>query len=433
MYLFDSLRFLTFTALASSMVLVHADDSFVESQPSTHLQENKTTNSSSDLSFEPFTGKITKNKVRVRLQPSLDALILEELPRDTLVSIVGESEEFYAVYPLKDTKAYIFRTFVLDNVVEGSKVNVRLEPALEAPVIAQLNSGDKVDGVVSALNSKWLEITPPDSTRFYVCKEYVEKIGSASLIKELEARTEEVNGLLKTAYVQAKKELQKSYPQMRWDEAVANFNEIITNYSDFPNQVAKAKDLLAEVQKTYLQKKVSYLEAQVLAASSGSKESSTEKDASFSNKEVIDLVQIASEEIKGKDSLPEQKTEEEIWNTVFDPVSMTAKMSAWIAQEKNLYDKWAAQELSPNPYQFYQHEGVERISLQGMIEPYARTVRNKPGDYLLVNQSNNLPIAYLYSTKVNLQEKVGQEVSLKAVSRVNNNFAFPAYYVLEIE
>ncbi|MGZ3733102.1 MAG: SH3 domain-containing protein, partial [Parachlamydiaceae bacterium] len=104
-------------------------------------------------SIEPFTGKITRNKVRMRLQPSLDALILRELSKDDLLSVVGESNEFYAILPPKDTKAYIFRTYVLDDIVEGSRVNVRLEPAIEAPVIAQLNSGDKVEGIISPLSS----------------------------------------------------------------------------------------------------------------------------------------------------------------------------------------------------------------------------------------------------------------------------------------
>jgi len=432
MYLFDSLRFLTFTAFVSSILIIQADEQTLGNDALIPEQQYKKTGNPSENSLEPFTGKITRNKVRVRLQPSLDALILEELPRDTIVSIVGESEEFYAVHPLKDTKAYIFRTFVLDNVVEGSKVNVRLEPALEAPVIAQLNSGDRVQGVVSALNSKWLEIAPPETTRFYICKEYVEKIGPASLFKELEARTEEVGQLLKTAYLQAKKELQKSYPQMQWEPVVASFNKIINDFGDFPNQVSRAKDFLTEVQKSYLQRKVAYLEAQVLAASSSSKEISNDTEA---QREVLSLVEQASGEINSKNEklLAAIPSEEELWNLVFEPNSMTAKMAIWIPFEKNLYDKWATNELSPTPYHFYQQEGAEQVSLQGMIEPYARTVRNKPGDYLLVNQANNLPIAYLYSTKVNLQDKVGQEVSLKAVPRGNNNFAFPAFYVLGLE
>lgn len=49
---------------------------------------------------------------------------------------------------------------MLDNTIEGNRVNVRLEPNLEAPIIAQLNAGDKIEGQISALNSKWYEITP---------------------------------------------------------------------------------------------------------------------------------------------------------------------------------------------------------------------------------------------------------------------------------
>lgn len=378
-------------------------------------------------SYEAFTGKIIRNKVRLRLQPSLDALILTELNRDTLLSVVGEVDEFYAVLPLKDIKAYVFRTFVLDGVVEGKRVNVRLEPALEAPVIAQLNDGEHIEGSVSALNSKWLEITPPSSTRFYVCKEYVEKIGGPTMIVEVEKRLAEVDRQLKLAYLQAKKELHKDYPNINWTRVEANFNQMMQEFADFPNYVDQAQELLAEMQKKYLQKKISYLEAQVSALNQ-----SALPIAQPAEQEDLNLhrAHMSNESF----ALEEQEKQEELaWNALFDPNTMSHKMSAWIHPEKSLYEQWAKGSEKASVYQFYQQQAMEQVRLQGMIEPYARAVKNKPGDYLLVNTSNHLPIAYLYSTKVNLQEKVGQKVSIYGVKRANHSFAFPAYYVLSIE
>ncbi|MGK3946699.1 hypothetical protein ABK046_51100, partial [Streptomyces caeruleatus] len=80
---------------------------------------------------------------------------LRELNKDDLLVIVSEKDDFYGIQVPQDIKAFVYRTFVLDNVVEGNHVNIRLEPTLEAPVIAQLNSGERVDGVISPLNSKW--------------------------------------------------------------------------------------------------------------------------------------------------------------------------------------------------------------------------------------------------------------------------------------
>ena len=135
--------------------------------------------------FTAFTGKVVKNKVRLRLQPSLDSPIIKELPQGEMFIVVGESEDFFAIQPPSGTKAYIFRTYVLDNVVEVNKVNVRLEPNLDSPTIAQLNIGDKIEGTISTQNNKWLEIVPPTTARFFIAKDYVEKIGDASVLAKI--------------------------------------------------------------------------------------------------------------------------------------------------------------------------------------------------------------------------------------------------------
>ena len=104
-------------------------------------------------SFEAFTGKVMGDKVRLRLQPHLDAPILREMNTGDLLIVDSESNDFFAAKPLADVKAYIFRTYVLDGLVEGTNVNVRLAPDIEAPVLTQLNTGDTVDGVISSLNN----------------------------------------------------------------------------------------------------------------------------------------------------------------------------------------------------------------------------------------------------------------------------------------
>src|SRR5262249_24708062 len=85
--------------------------------------------------FKPFTEKIVRNKVRLRLQPNLESKILREFNKGDLLIVMADKGDFYAVKPPVDFKGFIFRTFVLDNVVEGNRVNVRLEPDLEAIVI----------------------------------------------------------------------------------------------------------------------------------------------------------------------------------------------------------------------------------------------------------------------------------------------------------
>ena len=163
----------------------------------------------------PFTGKVVRNKVRLRLQPNLESKILQELNKGDLLIVTEASEDFYAVKPPMDVKGYVFRTFVLDNVVEGNRVNIRLEPDTEAIVIGQLNKGAQIQGTISSLNNKWLEIALPEDVRFYVSKEYVEKIGDGQLFGQLHKRKEEVQKLLDKAKKMAQEQIEKPFLQIQ--------------------------------------------------------------------------------------------------------------------------------------------------------------------------------------------------------------------------
>lgn len=367
-------------------------------------------------SISAFTGRITKNKVRLRLQPNLDAKILKELSKDELVIVTGESEDFYAIKPPAETKGFIFRTFVLDNVIEGNRVNVRLEPELDAPIIAQLSSGDRVDGTISPLNSKWIEITPPPSTRFYIAKEYVEKIGDPDLMSRIQQRRTEVNSLLSTAYSMSETELKKPFPEINLNGAISTYNKIIQQFGDFPEQVARAKELLTSTQEKYLQTKIAYLEsrAQLLDQLHKEKESGnlSQNDTPAPNA-----------------PLPPEPVFENSNYTV-TVRSPALKNTQWNGAEQKYLQQWLAENPEATAEDYYSEQNSRAITLKGVVEHYNRNIKNKPGDYLLINGSTHLPTAYLYSTEVNLHELAGHEVTLRVVPRPNNNFAFPAYFVI---
>ncbi len=347
-------------------------------------------------SIQPFTGKITRNKVRLRLQPSLESAILRELDRGDFVLVTGEDNEFYAIKAPEDSKAYVFRTFVLDNTVEGEHVNVRLLPDKESPVIAQLNSGSRIDGKVSPLNSKWLEIQPPESVKFYVCKDYVENLGPPELITSLQSRRNTAKELLDVAQKNSQVELEKPFEEMRIEPILASLHKLISDDAEFTDQAAQAKELLKSIQDIYLQKKLAYLE---------SKSSSTNYIAPSPSKQ---------EQFKPQ-----------------EPIN--GKAASWLPAEQALYQMWSSEHDDASIEEFYEKQKQSALILTGIIEPFVRYMRNKPGDYLLISKKNRMPVAYLYSTKVDLAAKTGQEVTLIAVPRPNNNFAHPAYFVLSME
>lgn len=347
-----------------------------------------------EVNVNPFTGKVKGRKVRMRLKPDLDSRIIKELAKSELVTVVGEKGDFWAVQPPADTKAYVFRSFVLDNVVEGNHVNVRLEPSLDAPVIAHMNSGEKIDNPsISPVNPKWLEITPPPQTKFYIAKEYIEYAGGPEVKAQMDRRLATAEQLLDASALLSKAELRKPFEEIDFERIVKGYHTVIHDYTDFPELVEQAKDALASFQEAYLQQRLSHIETQ-----------SSHSYAAKKAEEKSNLHLVAE---------------------------ITDKMKLWEPIEEALYLSWSNINDNRNQTEYYEEQRLAAVELSGIVEPYTSHVKNKPGDFII--RGEGLPGAYLYSTRVNLQELIGKQVKLIGTLRPNNNFAFDAYYVLDIE
>lgn len=338
---------------------------------------------------DTFTGKVTRNRVRMRTSADLGSPVLKELAQGELVGVLGEEDVFYAVKPPKDIKAYIYRTYVLDNVVDGAQVNVRLEPSLESPIIAQLNKGDRVEGKISEQSPQWLEISLPSHVKFYIAKDYIEKTGPAELYEKVQKRREEANWILKEALVLGQAELQKAPEMMQLDGVIADLKQVINNYADVPEAAQKAQTYLATVESVY-QKKPLIEDAPVAA----------------------DTVLVVEDK---------------------QQPSSSETLAAWLPKESKLFEDWLQEHPQGTMDDFYADQKAEAQQLRGVIQPYNRPVKNRPGNYMLVNQQDNQPIAFLYSTQVDLKNSTGQLVTVQASPRPNNNFACPTYFVLSTQ
>lgn len=345
--------------------------------------------------FSPFTGKVTGDHVRMRLQPDLEGYIVRELRKSDLVTVIDQEGDFYCIEPGESLKAYVFRSFVLDGVVEGNRVNVRLEPDLEAPVIGHLNSGDKVNGHVSSINRKWLEIDPPNSTRFYVAKDFIHYVGGPEVKGKIAKRKELVQQLFDGAVLYSKTELEKTFDEIDFDKVKQGFLNIINDYTDFPKKVETAKLELVQAQEKYLEKRIAHLE---------------EKAAQPLHTDVA----------------AQQNT-----NPVATPSLNILPTRTWQSIEQALFASWAQAHSEGSLDEFYDQQKQMACAITGTVEPFKSPVKNKPGDFVLKNK--NLPVAYVYSTDINLEEYAGKEVTLIGAPRDNHNFAFPAYFVLEVE
>ena len=350
-----------------------------------------------EVSVNPFTGKVKGKKVRMRLRPDMDSRIIKELNKNELVTVIGEKGDFWAVQAPADTKAYVFRSFVLDNVVEGNHVNIRLEPSLEAPVIGHMNAGDKIENPsISPINTKWLEITPPPQTRFYVAKNYLDYVGGPEVKGQMDRRMATAEQILDASSLLSKAELRKPFEAMDFDRVVKGYSTVINDYSDFPDLVEQAKEALASFQEAYLQTRITHLES-VAAAE-----------------------QLATAEAKRIAAIDA------------DVNAITDRMKSWAPLEEALYLSWTSINDNKSQRDYYEEQALAAVEISGIVEPYIAPIKAKPGDFIL-RDNKDIPVAYLYSTQVNLQSLVGKHAKFVAAPRPNNNFAFPAYYVLAVE
>lgn len=382
--------------------------------------------------FSPFTGKVTRNKVRLRLLPSLDSQVITEFNRGDMLVIVGEQDEFFAIQPPPTVKGYVYRTFVIDNVIEGNRVNVRLSPDTDGAVVTQLNTGDYVEGVLCPLNSKWYEITLPSSAHFWICKEYVEQIGPPNMMAQIERRRAEANELLNETFLAAREEMLKPFPEINLEPICSGFSRLVNDYRDFPEQSSRAREIISQLQEEYLSKKVAYLESKAYATERLTAEVQGERNK-------VQQLEKELQEVKLR-PLAEEKVFLAVTREAASPAAPcsampepSARMAAWQPKEQAAFIAWKGSDEQVTWEDFQTAQESNAIELQGVVEPYERAVKNKPGDYLLLTQTHRKPIAYLYSTTVNLSELVGHTVTVSVAPRPNNNFAFPAYVVLSVK
>jgi len=363
--------------------------------------------------FRPFTGKLLSNKVRIRAKADLESPIIRQMSKNDLLLVVAEEGEFYAIDPLKDTKAYVFRSYILDNVVEANRVNVRLEPHLDAPIIGQLQAGEKIQGTVCAMNLKWLEIAPPKGSRFYVAKEFVGHAGGPEFLANMEKRKSQVEELLTSAYLNAETECKKEYEEMAPQHAIEQFQTILRNFADFPEATQQAKEGMALLKETFLNKKIAYLESKA-------------ELSSVVKEELIAKHKAESTELFADNTV---KVDSTIWNK---RAPKRENLGFWDTLEESLFLSWTAFHSGKSLDDYYTEQKANATVLSGTVERYTYDVRNKPGDYILRGLEDT-PIAYLYSTQVDLDQFAGKTVTLLAVPRPNNHFAFPAYFVFSVE
>lgn len=331
--------------------------------------------------FQQFTGKVMGNKVRERLKADLDSHIVRQFNKGELLLIVGEKENFWEVAPSNDTRFYIFKNFISDNTVSGDRVNFRLLPNTDAPIIGQLENGTKIQGDILASNPKWIAILPPNNVNFYVSKEFIENIGDVTLFNQFAKKKEEGFKRLEAAQIAYENDL-KGEAIDSLDRSYSQFMTVAREYSDIPEIIAAADAYLAKIN-----------------------------------------IQKEEKPIVVKNSKPAGRINSALCNTCSEKL--------WLAVEDGLFLSWKNFHPQKSMSDFYKEQKAHATLLSGVVESYTNHIKSAPGNYLLKGEST--PIAYLYSTQVDLKKYMGKKVTVLVSPRQNNNFAFPAYFVNEVK
>ncbi len=389
----------TFQPLSADASNANATNPVAANPAETPMQQEVPMQSTS-TAFEPFTGKVTANRVRLRLSPSLEGPIVSELEAGQLFVITNAIDDYYAVLPQPGTKAYIFRTYVLDGVVEGQNVNIRLAPDTQGYIISQVQAGDKISGTISEKNPKWLEIDIPESVRFYIAKEYVEKVGNKNFFNQVEKARKQFGEELNSIKTAINEELKKPFQDIQLSPIAAKLRTLENQCAAFPIERERAETLFKQMQEQYLQISLNQ-ECKGIELPS-------------SQEEALHPIIITPSEQKQESA----------------PTDTTVPSATLVQQEDKLIQEAISSKSVKNSDEFYKEEILRSKPLQGILTKYNRHFQNRPGDFLLVDPLTNVPVAFIYSTTVDLKPFIGKQVEIKGSPRPNHNYAFPAYFAL---
>ncbi|MFS8563751.1 MAG: hypothetical protein LVR00_05315 [Rhabdochlamydiaceae bacterium] len=188
--------------------------------------------------------------------------------------------------------------------------------------------------------------------------------------------------------------MQRPFNEINLSDVKNKYQMVLNESKDFSDLAEKAQEALVAVQEEYLEKRIAFLE------------------------EKANLKLGA--EVDGIASHFEMATR-----------NPTDRMNLWQPIEESLFLTWSCRNDERPLDEFYEEQRQNATVVSGIVEAYTAPVKNKPGDFII--RDKELPVAYVYSTQINLQDYIGKKVSLLVSPRENNNFAFPAFFALAVE
>jgi len=237
-------------------------------------------------------------------------------------------------------------------------------------------------------------------------------VGDVAYFHRVEATREHAKTRLEELQSDVAVELRKPFPDINLARQVNELKAIAEQKQDFPEYASRAEDLVKSTQDQYLQLSQSYQATQKVLARVAD-EKSKEVEQKNAQVAMIDSGAPLCQESKGASSK----------SLSYSLEQQEAKLLAQAIEAGNTASSEA----------FYAAEFRSSDELFGQLIPYDRAVKNRPGDFMLVDAKTKVPLAYLYSSRIDLCPCVGKLVRLLVAKRPNHNFALPAFFVLEVK
>jgi hypothetical protein len=215
------------------------------------------------------------------------------------------------------------------------------------------------------------------------------------LYKRTQARKQQVAARLDAIDAVIQEELTKPFNDIQLVSSVNELKTISSQNQDLPELASRAQALLKSTQEQYLQLSLGRTPP-----------AKTEHSEEVSSKAIAMAV-------------PE--------------VPRTMVSALLEQQEDKLIEQALRAGKAASKEAFYADALKTAEDIAGQLVPYDRPVRNRPGDFMLVDGKTKVPVAYLYSCTVDLRPLAGQVVHLSVVPRPNHQFALPAYVVLDVQ
>ena len=142
--------------------------------------------------------------------------------------------------------------------------------------------------------------------------------------------------------------------------------------------------------------------------------------------EIIDTVKV-EKEVQPKEDITSTNTL--VTHNIDIPFEQFVRPQ-WVDLETDIYSRWK-QKHSNGDYQHFLATESEFARLEhGRIVKVHKVSLNHPGDFILYDGKK--PIAYIFSTTIDLNDYNNQEKKLMLTERPNNMWGLPAYKVVRV-